>query len=73
MTWTIFGLCILAAGCIGGVVGYIIRRYVDKNNKIDGVLIITSDSDGVYLSTELYENPERFIERDYVKFKVSHK
>ena len=73
MTWTIFGLCILAAGSIGGVIGYTIRRYVDRNNKIDGVLIITSDSDDIYLSTVLYENPEIFIERDYVKFKVSHK
>ena len=73
MTWTIFGLCILAAGIIGGVVGYVIRRHAERNKQIDGVLIITSDADGVYLSTMLYENPETFIKRDYVKFKVSHK
>lgn len=73
MTWTIFGLCILAAGSIGGVIGYIIRRHIERNKQINGVLMISSDSDGVYLSTVLYENPETFIERDYVKFKVSHK
>lgn len=73
MTWTIFSLCILAAGIIGGAIGYIVRRHADRNKKIDGVLIITSDSDGIYLSTMLYEPPELFIEREYVKFKVSHK
>ena len=73
MTWIIFGLCVLASGITGGVIGYIARRYVDRNSKIDGMLIITSDSDGVYLSTMLYENPETFIKQDYVKFKVSHK
>lgn len=73
MTWIIFGLCILAAGIIGGVIGYIVRRHTERNKKIDGVLIITNDSDGIYLSTMLYERPETFIERGYVKFKVSHK
>ena len=73
MTWTIFSLCILVAGGIGGVIGYIVRRHAERNEKIDGVLIITSDADGIYLSTMLYESPELFIGREYVKFKVSHK
>lgn len=73
MTWIIFGLCILAAGSIGGVVGYIIQHHIERNKKIDGVLIITNDSEGIYLSTMLYESPETFISRNYVKFKVSHK
>lgn len=70
--WFAFVLIVICM-IVSFIIGYRIGEKDGETIDVSGELVIAKDEDGIYPFLRVQDNPENFLKKEYVTFKVAKK